>query len=458
MTTDLTPPTLHLVRTHNRSSGISATRKLRRFTTYETPTFVATLPDVEPVLGAARTVIVCDPATPSMRDYPAMVAAGWDVYDDGGRWPTLRRDGTTVRWLGAWVGDHRLDPGQARTLWAMIEGRCRRLAPHAVPIGAPSTLGRDLWLRMIPEGERWPVLEPAVQQSLRDAGAQGRIETMPAPHGDPVELWEYDARLAYLSVLRDLPVGEPTVMDGADCASWCDRFPYAPGRFAVTWEAPPSWPWRFGVLPSWGTYPLAGSGVVDSCELDIARRHGWRISFDGGYVWQRTGDPFRRWADALVKSSHTPPAGADPAVWRQVWRLVALQTIGAMHGRRRRVTVFGPMSAAPDDDTVRPVGGGGARWVIEQAAAWPETHHPEWTTTIWARARRRLLSAPGCTGALHARGDVVGFRTDAIYTTRRQDWPDTGRLGGYRLKRHDPTPGPWPTDQAAMLARLTVTS
>lgn len=456
----INPPasTLRLVTPDDPGTERVSVRKLRRFRSYERPTFVARFEDAGDHVGRVRTVYVCDPVTPAMRDYPGLVAAGWECYNDGGRWPTLRRDGTAVRWLGAWVGDRTLTPEAAATLWAMIEARCARLAPHAVPIGAPSTTGRDLWLRLIPAGGRWPVLPDDVQQSLRDAGGQGRIELLPAPHDEPVPVFEYDARLAYLSVLRGLPVGVPRVIEARDCDTWVTDNPYAPGRFAVEWEAPAGWPHEVGLLPSWGTYPLAGAGVVDAGELHLAIEHGWRVRFDGGYAWTVTGDPYRTWADRLVAESASPPPGADRAVWRAVWRAVALQTIGAMHGRARRVSVFGATTAAPaDNDTVSLVGGGGARWVIEQPAAWPDTHHPEWTTTIWARARRRLLDAPAGfgirAGALHARFHVVGFRTDAIYTTALQDWPDDGALGRYRLKRAAP-PAPWPATQAEMLARL----
>src|SRR5260221_684717 len=84
-------------------------------------------------------------------------------------------------------------------------------------------------------------------------------------------------------------------------------------------------------------------------------------------------------------------------------------------------------------------------WVEQAPNATPDLAHPEWSSTIWARARARLLSAPSSTGALSLdSSQVVAFSTDAIYATCDPHWPDDGTVGRWRLKetRHAAA---WPT-------------
>lgn len=407
-------------------------------------------------------ILVCTEAEPKMAELVALAGDGWSVYADGGRWPTLRRDQLVVRWLGAWTDGRSMDVKSAVMLWGMLEGAASRLAPGLRPIGAPATTGRDAWLRLIPDGVSFPLVADDTAELLRTTSAQGRIEMI---RGGPAELLhelhEYDARLAYLAALGELPAGEPIRLGARQGRAWLDANPYGRGRYEVDFAAPAGWR-HVGILRADGAWPLAGTGWADGSEVALAQRHGWAVSVRQALVWERTCSPFRGWADRLVRTMNTPPRGADRDVWRAVWRSVALYAIGAMHGAPRKVTRIAPTVDMPvDAEGERPIGGDLSRWVETSSALWPETHHPEWTSTIWSRARCRLLDAPAGkgrrVGALHVpAGDVVAFLTDAIYLARPADWPDDGALGRFRAKRSRafPRPQPWPTTQAALRALL----
>ncbi|MGW6507248.1 hypothetical protein ACWGCP_06790, partial [Streptomyces niveus] len=54
---------------------------------------------------------------------------------------------------------------------------------------------------------------------------------------------------------------------------------------------------------------------------------------------------------------------------------------------------------------------------------------------------------------LHAPpGTVVAFRTDAVYLTEPQDWPNHGQPGDYLRKGHLTGPVPAPATEDALLA------
>jgi hypothetical protein len=56
-------------------------------------------------------------------------------------------------------------------------------------------------------------------------------------------------------------------------------------------------------------------------------------------------------------------------------------------------------------------------------------------------------------GALHIpAGQVVAFRTDAIYLTARHNWPYHGEPGDYLLKGHLTGPLPAPASEDELLA------
>lgn len=420
---------------------VTATRKRRNFApTYRRPRFV-TQPS-----ATGGPVMVCGPV-PGVAELERYAQHGWTVHADG-RYPVLRdRDsGTTVRWAAAWFGEG-VTVDEADATWSALERWIGSVFGYgARPIGNPATTGRDLWLRSIPEGRAWPCVSPAVGAWIRSTGGQGRVELRPPASEVVPMLVEYDMRFAYAACLRELPIGEPV--------EWSGAFdPWKRGRYLVSWEAPDGWR-APGILRSAGdggvSWPLSGSGWVDAVELDLAMRHGWRVEIEAGRVWDETGDPFRGWLRPFVDAYNT----AGPR-WRFALRSIVLHTIGAMFGADRSVTRMGDAPPA-DAEGLQLLTSGSWRWIEREPAVWPETHHPEWTTTVWARARTRLLSAPGVgqrTGALHVPDgcEVVAFRTDAVYLTADPGWLDDGAIGRFVHKR-TVAGGAWPRSTAALMA------
>lgn len=410
-------------------------------------------------------VMVTTPA-PFMPDLLPLVAEGWEVYLDG-RYPTLRHsDGTVVRWAASWFGDHA---GEAAELWPELEARLEAIDHGARPIGAPATTGRDLWLRLIPEGVAYPTMTAEAQEFVRATSGQGRIELL---RGSPTlaGLHEYDARMAYTAVMRELPTGEPEhVTTSGLSAKLFDLDRYRPARYLVSWSAPEGWE-HPGILPSRAeddrpVWPLAGRGWADGVEVHLAERFGWSVTFHEALVWPGKTNPLDRFGRAVLANT-TDKAGP----WRHVWRSVVLHTIGAMFGAPRRHTRYG--AEAPEGaDGVRLVqtpNGVAVQWTETTPALWPETHHPEWSAAIWSRARARLLDAPGAqgegprpaglvrrtprVGALHVPAeDVVAFRTDAVYLASDPGWGDDGRPGRYVHKRSVDGPMSRPTSMAELL-------
>lgn len=389
-----------------------------------------------------------------------------------GHYPMIVIGRTRITFAGTFYGDE-CSPRTAELAHSWLDREIRRVwrDDGAGLLATPATTGRDLWLRTIPSGPGFPVLDDDLQALIRSTSGQGRIETMPG-RGRIRELWVYDARLAYLGVTRGLPIGVPELVDGTYAADLAEREPFTPARWLVTFAAPDGWNGP-GILPA-----RARSGElvwewprrsheptwVDGAELHLARQHGWRVGVLQGLVWPRRADPFRTWQDRLI-AVLAAAEGLPGEVWtavRSAVRAIVLHTIGSMHGATRLETRTGAGEGGELDEGARNIRmerDGSITWAVERAPAWPECVHPEWTSAIWARARVRLLSAPDHVGALHLpAGELVGFRTDAIYTTRRTRWEDVddGRPGRYRLegayRLNDPRGWPWPERPADLLA------
>lgn len=383
-------------------------------------------------------------------------AAGdeWTVHSDGHA-PTLRRTGSVVTWATQWFGPaaETMTRTDAAAAWATLRHSLRRAwNGEGEPMTTPATTGRDLWLRTIRAGEPVATMSAAAQRAVRAGARQGRMQMLPAPTGriGPVTLHEYDARFAYGALVRNLPTGEPTHRHGVDAQRWIEDHPYGHAMTWATWKAPTGWNLP-GILdagdPVGERWPMSGRGWVHSAELDLAVRHGWHVEVHEAWTWTRDGDPLRAWSDRLhaLMDRH----GDNPPM-RAAFRAIVLHGIGSFVGRPRTVTRWGEH---PPDDAIglALMGSDRWRWTEHVPALWPETHHPEWTATVWARARRRLLEGPGGVGALHLPpGTVAAFRTDAIWTTERPSWPDDGRPGQYR-KRATVRLDEWPTTAAAIL-------
>lgn len=392
------------------------------------------------VAGAAQTPGVVIAEAPS----------GAHVFADG-HYPTIARNGVSVHYLAQWFGETTEAP-IGRELFAELGEHLGRLwgDPRFVLYSNPAATGVDLWARTI-RGKSWPVLLPADQTAVREATGQGRIELFDRPptisERQRVTLYEYDMRLAYLAGLRRLPIGDPhpvAEMSGA----------YAQGRYRVAFTAPPRL--SCGILAvrhqgdrSATRWPAEGEAWATGEELSLARQWGYRCEVLEGFEWARTGDPMRLWAERLVEF-HRGAAELRGAV-----RAIMLHTIGALHGAPRKVTGTGA-EPPPEAINVRPQRGGGWSWATMKQPARPDLVHPEWTTTVWARARRRLLDNGRGVGMLHiAPGGLVAARTDAFLTVAPVDVSGEGEApGSFRLKTRSEAV-PWPADVGQLMAART---
>lgn len=398
-----------------------------------------------------------------------LAAAGTaKVYLDG-HYPVVKYDGQTVTWAGTWFGDTDYTAEDCADVWATLRAVIARLwrGQSVALLATPATTGRDLWVRTVPP-DGYPVLERALQAAIAADSGQGRIEVMAGT--GLVRMHEYDARLAYLGVTRNMPAGWPVRYSGADAVAWCEANPYKPARVTVTFRVPYGWGRRPGILPlkvegadvGWA-WPTAGGQqygptVVEASEMFIARRHGWGVDVHSVIGWEDTADVFGVWQTRLVKAfaegaDHYRQYPTRAAMFRSAVRALVLHAIGAMHGAPHKVTHVG---GDPDTDarSIRYLADGRLVWHTIRAPAWPQLSHPEWTATIWGRARGRLLDGPNKTGALNLdAGAVVAFRTDAIYTTGPTGWEDgdDGRPGRYRLKGVT-RQVPWPRSGLDVLA------
>lgn len=447
----------------------SETRKRRALPT----TFVASLADALDS-DIYRTFVCSEP--PSLAELAGLELAGWRVYADG-HYPTLRADSPArvIQFAPQWFGPvgATVSPDRAAVWWRELDARLRSAFDGHGLLSTPATTGRALLAATL-DRDAFPVMANAWQDRVRSMSGQGRIQVMPDPNrprlkrGRPVKftVTEYDQRLSYSAVLRRMPVGDPVELDPGEASawwsgSWADGFPI--GKVFATWQAP-EWGDRPGILPAFGehgatVYPVTGSGWVDAVELDLAQRHRWRVDVGGAIVWDTSGDPFRLWRDRLGRLIEHGD-GVMGSWWLSSLRAIMLHTIGALHGAPRRHTVMGDEPPAGAERLRR--AGDRWAWTITAPAAWPEMSHPEWSSTVWARARRRLLDAPGpngCrVGALHVEpGSVVALRTDAVYIAgAHEPWPDDGAAGRYRF-RGAFMMDTWPTGSAQLLAAKRAT-
>lgn len=401
-----------------------------------------------------------------------------DVDVPVGRWTDSAGRTVELHQAAAWTGDTSAGVTETRDAFALVGQLVSDAFDGAPLLATPATTGRDLWRRTIPAGKTWPVLSDEMRELIRSTSGQGRIELRPNPGtvtgaayrgewASPAFTYA-DGVLMYAGLTWGMPGGEPTWRTARDVdfsrdSAAAERLIRGRGRWRVRVTVPAGWA-HVGLLPAKGTsgtwrYPSAPgetfSSWVDGAELWMAMQQGWHVEILEGFTFPE-GKPLDTWTKKLVTiwraCSPDAPAGR---LGRRMIRSLLLFSIGAFVGAPHKVTRTWPI----DDAEHAPVPEGIAPWIAGDVLVWDEPTapgkwsedlaHPEYSATIWARARMRLLDAPapngGRAGALHLpASDVIGFATDALYLARKPEWADSTEPGQFRVKGTISAPRPWP--------------
>ena len=426
----------------------------------------------------ARRVLLVGPRHPiDTADFHAWAHApvdGWTVenhYTERASTPVLRwrsDDGrrVVIERAASWFGETSASRAEIASAWELVGAELAREFRSAVLLDSPATTGRELLAREIPDGKRWPVLPDEIAHLVRSTSGQGRLE-MVAGAAEIGQLIKMDGRFMYGALCHRVPAG------GAE--RWQGEHPhgeYARCRLRASWTVPEGWA-HVGILPMMGphgtwVYPRRpgehGTGWVDGAELHLARQNRWSVTVHESLVWPDDGDPLGLWADKLQRvraaiHAHPDATAEVRDLGAAAVRKILIDAIGALVGRGHVVT----RSVAAGEPVDLPVGahaprmeGGAFVWGESTGVAWPEMVHPEWSASIWAKCRVRLLDGPGVngrTGALHVDPQhVVAFRTDALYLASEPAWRDDGRNGRLRCTWRHEGPLRRPTTAAELLA------
>ncbi|WP_331736832.1 Mucin-19 (plasmid) [Streptomyces canus] len=421
-----------------------------------------------------------------------------------GRWQQGKDQHTEIRSVSEWFDPEGASPEIVRQAFVELWKALREKWKDVVLMGSPSQTGRDLWTRTIPERGRWadgyPVLSQEIRGLLHATAGQGRTELITPPRiPERVPAWyELDRTFAYAKHCSTSPTGVPRRMTKAAIDSLSDKekndLLYSPAHWQVKVTIPEGWE-HVGLLPapapgerSWH-YPYEPGQTFTTwtggAELNVALRNPimpWKVEILDGLVWEKEQRPLQEWATKLRSvwnhllrwsTSH----GDESMRWAfrlaaRAVRSILLYGIGTF-AQRPKITT-GSVELNTDGSTPEIPDGAQLTGITDTHVTWQRYGgfardpyaHPEWAAAVWSSARAALLSthqseiigqdektgdvkvrkgAPA--GALHLpAGSILAFRTDAIYTTVRPDWPYSGQPGDYRLKGAMPWEQPTPTN------------
>ncbi|WP_316779563.1 Mucin-19 [Streptomyces sasae] len=409
-----------------------------------------------------------------------------------GRWQRGEQH-TEIRSVGEWFDPDGADPEVVRQAFVVLWKALREEWSDVVLMGSPSQTGRDLWTRTIPEraGAKWadgyPVMSQEIRGLLHATAGQGRTELIVPPRApERVPGWfELDRTFAYARHCWSSGVGVPERMTAASFAALSEKEQsnalFSPSHWQVRVTIPEGWE-HVGLLPaaapgerSW-YYPYEPGRTFTTWaggpEISLALRNPvapWRIEVLDGLVWEK-GDPLKGWATKLREAWNYlqgwSGAHADERM-RLAYRLasravrsILLYGIGTFAQRPKITTGSvelggdGSTPEIPDGAQITGITDTHVTWQRHAGFARDQYAHPEWSAGVWSAARAALLSTHQsvvtgrdektgkvkvgkgvAAGALHLPpGSVLAFRTDAIYTTVRPDWPYSGQPGDYLLK------------------------
>lgn len=380
---------------------------------------------------------------------------------------TYSRNGRIIelRLTAEWFGDCH-DVSLCRDAWRLLEQRLRGAFndPGVRLISTPGRSGLDLLERTLPRhkaGEeagwshQYPCLADGPQRLLRRNNGQGRNELIEIPGRDELAgLYQLDGRWMYAACLTNLPSG-PVRHDTLD-----EYEPYTVGFYRVSGRVPKGWR-HIGLLPTlyyrgetsvreWPRRPGARySGWVSSAELAVAAEHLWEFDIHERILWPApAGDPAKGWITKLrqLREHCERQAGeGNPrdGLMAAALRNMVLQTVGSWHRGAGMEYGTQPASEArlPAGAELIGMRGGQLQWRRPTTLSEPQFCHPEWSATVWGRARARLAKQ----ALAYPLASLVALRTDALWLDFAPEVVDDGRPGTFRLKGagiSEPRPAP----------------
>ncbi len=338
---------------------------------------------------------------------------------------------------------------------------------------APSQTGQELLLISLPKGVQYPRLSDTLLDLIVHNFSQGRIEFFESQREILEDgVYVIDGRFMYASCLSHLPVG-PVYRDEVNEFLGVTRkdgklAPLYPGFYRVTAQAPDDWH-HIGLLkaPSKtsadaGNFPNTPGNVFTNWttadELALAIDSGWPIEIHERIYWPETfkiTDPLATLRRKLIDFR----AGTEDPLLEDAVRAILLHLVGSFHRfvtYERRVTPRGVMlpESWPEGSMYRLLQSNAKErhWIEAvplKGANRQRFIHPEWSATVWGRARKRLAEF-----ALRLPyEDIVALRIDSIWCASLPTWieaEDTGKPGSFRKIDHVPGPWTWPRTGIAM--------
>lgn len=375
-----------------------------------------------------------------------------------------------------WFGERLADDDAAcRSAWGRLCSWIVSEYPGCHAKQTPGATGLSLVQHTLPwgKGQRrayvYPTLPADLARLLAATAPQHRMEgpeeLLTTPGATMRRYTQYDARIAHAAYLRHLPVllGEDTSSLMHDEGPF---IPYRAGKYRVAVTVPQGWS-HIGLVHRAVTTPLGGTWDypatpgeewetwLDAGEVALLAKNDhapWPFAVRERLLWADAKtpgtDPLREHSDRITsylerldreraRPAQTPTQARALAALRHAARAVALHPIGLWHKssnqRPRHVASLDELTPADAEATIVPAEHGGYTVTVSAALSGYQAHwrRLEWSTTIYARERvnatRRALTAP--------RASVLGIRGDAVhFADYAPEWPDTGKVGAYRLK------------------------
>jgi hypothetical protein len=340
----------------------------------------------------------------------------------------------------------------------------------------PAQTGRELISISLPYNKSYPRLDEELLDLIIHNFGQARVELFPPNHRVLRNgVYVLDGKWMYASCISHLPTG-PVQHDTVDEFLGVTRkdgklAALCPGFYCVTATVPAGWH-HIGLLKApggeffdeTGHYPnIPGQTFTNwttADELALAIDNGWHVPIHERIIFPHPDtDPLATWRKNLVDLR----SEVDDPLLQAAIRSIVLHTIGSFH----RYTTYEERTAlrsqmSPDQI---PIGSQllvshprELRWIEKVPLASADRQkfvRPEWSATVWGRARRRLaefaLQLPY--------GDIVCLMTDCVWCASLPDWvpiEDNIKPGVFRLKDYIPDPWEWPTDSSSMRAAAIV--